>query len=334
MAINITRGVVPRAQKIVVYGPEGVGKTSFAATFPDPLFIDTEGGSLHMDVARFDRPASWSMLLEQVEWARANSSPGSTLVVDTLDWAERLCAEHVCSENKWASIEDPGYGKGYAVAKETFAKLLDGLTAVADRGVTVLCTAHARVDKFEPPEASASYDRWSLKLNDSKKSSVSAVVKEWCDALLFANYKTAIEVGQDKKARGTGGTRRVLFCNHTAAYDAKNRWGLPNEAPFEFAAVEPYLAGAAGAPGQGAAVRPAPAPAAPSAGGKLARLLELMAASDIGEEAMRKAVASQGYMPEEAPLGVYRDDLLDRLVTKWDAVKPIALAMQVDIPFS
>lgn len=330
MTINITRGVVPRAQKIVVYGPEGVGKTSFAASFPDPLFIDTEGGSLHMDVARFDRPTSWSMLMEQVEWARANAAPGSTLVVDTLDWAEKLCSAHVCQENGWANIEEPGYGKGYAVVKDTFAKLLDRLSCVSDKGVTVLCTAHARVDKFDPPEASASYDRWGLKLNDAKKSSVSGIVKEWADALLFANYKTSLEVGQDKKVRGTGGTRRVLHCNHTAAYDAKNRWGLPNEVPFEFASVAPHIP----------AAPETKAPASAAAGvpvakeEKLGQLLDLMGASEIDEAAMRKAVASQGYMPEDAPLRAYREDLLDRLITKWDAVRGIAMAMQAEIPFN
>lgn len=330
MALNITRGVVRRAQKVVVYGSEGVGKTCFAASFPDPVFIDTEGGSLHYDVARYDRPTSWAMLMEQVEHARANSPSGSTLVVDTLDWAEKLCVEHVCADNHWANIEEPGWGKGYAVVRETFAKFLDALSMVADRGVTVVCTAHARVDKYEPPEAAAAYDRWSLKLNDSKKSSISAIVKEWADALLFANYKTNIEIGPDKKAKGTGGTRRILCCNHTAAYDAKNRWGLPNEVPFEFKSVEPYVV----VPQAGVADARVPASVASA---RLMRLRDLMAASGIEEAAMRKAVAGQGYRPEETPLEAYPDDLLDRLVSKWELVLPYAvkaMAETVEIPFN
>ena len=65
--LNITSGKIDRALKVVVYGSEGIGKTTFAAAFPEPLFIDTEGGTAHMDVRRIDRPQSWDELLSIVE---------------------------------------------------------------------------------------------------------------------------------------------------------------------------------------------------------------------------------------------------------------------------
>lgn len=97
MALSITRGIVPKAQKVIVYGPEGVGKTSFAAKFPDPLFIDTEGSTEHYDVARTETPRSWPMLLDQVREVKA-TRPCATLVIDTADWAEQLAIRHVCDE--------------------------------------------------------------------------------------------------------------------------------------------------------------------------------------------------------------------------------------------
>lgn len=357
--MEITRGKVAKAQKVVVYGPEGIGKTTFAASFPDPLFIDSEGGTYHLDVARFGRPSTWQMLMEQIAWARDNASPGSTLVVDTLDWAERLCAEHVCRDQGLDGIEAAGYGKGYVYVKEAFAKMLDALSDVAERGVNVVCTAHACISKFEPPDSEAPYDRWSLKLNDSKRSSVAAIVKEWADALLFANYKTSIEV-QDGKARAVS-SRRVLFCNHSAAFDAKNRWGLPNEAPFAFESVAAHIAGAAGAR-QGAlsspdpakppearqasavpspAPAPAPAPASPAkapatapSGDRLAQLRELMAEADIDDALMMRTVESQRYVPKGTPLENYRPELLDRLISKWGAVKGVAEGLRdIEVPF-
>ena len=163
MALNITRGVVPKAQKVVVYGPEGIGKTTLAAQFPDPLFVDVEGGSSHMDVARAEAPRSWAALLSTVDAVRAER-PCATLVVDTADWAERLCAESICAKRKWDSIETPGYGKGYTELAEEFGRLLDKLTEVAEAGVNVVLAAHAAMRKFEQPDEAAPYDRWELKL--------------------------------------------------------------------------------------------------------------------------------------------------------------------------
>lgn len=238
MALNITRGVVPKAQKVVVYGPEGIGKTTLAAQFPDPLFIDVEGGSAHLDVARAEAPRSWAALLSTVDAVRAER-PCATLVIDTADWAERLCAEHVCAKNKWASIETPGYGKGYTELAEEFGRLLDKLTEVADAGVNVVLAAHAAMRKFEQPDEAAPYDRWELKL----QKKVAPLVKEWADAVLFLSYKTIVEtVGEGKSAKGKArGGKRVMYASHHACWDAKNRWGLPDESPLSFDPIAPHV---------------------------------------------------------------------------------------------
>ncbi|MEY8460999.1 ATP-binding protein [Eggerthellaceae bacterium 24-137] len=238
MALNITRGVVPKAQKVVVYGPEGIGKTTLAAQFPDPLFVDVEGGSAHMDVARAEAPRSWAALLSTVDAVRAER-PCATLVVDTADWAERLCAEHLCAKNKWASIETPGYGKGYTELAEEFGRLLDKLTELAEAGVNVVLAAHAAMRKFEQPDEAAPYDRWELKL----QKKVAPLVKEWADAVLFLNYKTIVEtVGEGFAAKGKArGGKRVMFASHHACWDAKNRWGLPDESPLSFDPIAPHV---------------------------------------------------------------------------------------------
>lgn len=267
MALNISRGTVPRAQRVVVYGTEGIGKTTFAARFPDALFIDTEGGSDYIDVARTDRPGSWEALLAQVRAVRAEK-PCSTLVVDTLDWAERLCCDHVIAKNRWASIESPGYGKGYTAVAEEFGRLLDLLGAVVDSGIHVVCTAHADVRKFEQPDEAASYDRWELKL----QKKVAPMVKEWADALLFVDFKTIVETvdaGMGKqKGKARGGKQRVMRANHAAAWDAKNRWGLPDELPFEFERIAGFVPAMNRAPVSRPAPAAAPAKAADEAAGK------------------------------------------------------------------
>lgn len=264
MALGITRGIVPKAQKIVVYGPEGVGKTSFAAEFPDPLFIDTEGSTEHYDVARTEAPRSWTMLLDQVVEVKA-ARPCATLVIDTADWAEQLAIRHVCAEKGWKSIEDAGYGKGYTFAVEEFGKLLNLLSDVAEAGVNVVLTAHAAIRKFDQPDEAASYNRWALALVDAAKMSNAAKAKEWADAVLFANYETIVEtVGDGKGAKGKarGGQKRVLHTQHHACWDAKNRWGLPPEIPLDYAQIAAFVP--ATAPNPTAQAAPAPAAAVPA----------------------------------------------------------------------
>lgn len=235
--MQIIRGKLPGAKKCCVYGPEGIGKSTFAAQFPDPVFIDTEGGTKDMDVARLPEPSSWTMILEQV--SEVIKTPGlcKTLIIDTADWAEMLCITHVCATNRKSSIEEFGYGKGYTYIQEEFGKLLNLLTDVIKVGINVVLTAHAKMRKFEQPDEMGAYDRWEMKLSKG----VAPMVKEWADMVLFCNYKTMVvnvdgQGAQKGKNKAQGG-RRVMYTTHHSCWDAKNRYGLPDEVPFEYGSI-------------------------------------------------------------------------------------------------
>ncbi|MHC1758294.1 MAG: AAA family ATPase [Negativicutes bacterium] len=244
--MNIIRGVIPKAQKIIVYGPEGIGKSTFAAQFPAPLFIDTEGSTNHMEVARLPKPSSWTMLLSNI--AEVKNTPGccKTLVVDTIDWAEQLCVTHVCATGGKKGIEDFSYGKGYVYVKEEIGRFLNLLSDVIECGINVVLTAHAQIRKFELPDECGSYDRYELKLGNKTGGATSQLVKEWADMVLFANYKQyVVEVNEKKKAQGGS---RVMHTQHHPCWDAKNRCGLKPELPFDFAQIAGCLAVAPQAP--------------------------------------------------------------------------------------
>ena len=237
MAFPINRGIVPTAKKVVIYGPEGIGKTTFAAQFPNPVFIDTEGSTKEYDVARFPAPTSWQMLLDEVAEVKKNPQICRTLVIDTADWAESACFAHVISAGQVKSIEDFGYGKGYVKAKEEFGKLLNELTEVVNAGVNVVVTAHAAMRQFEQPDEMGSYDRWEMKLYTSQKTNIAALLKEWADMVLFANYKTfAVKDKNSNKAKAQGG-QRVMYTTHHPCWDAKNRYGLPEILPLDYEGI-------------------------------------------------------------------------------------------------
>lgn len=236
--MKITRGKINKAKKIVVYGPEGIGKSTFASKFPDPVFIDTEGSTNDMDVARLPRPTSWTMLLEEIDYVKKTVGLCKTLVIDTIDWAEQLCVEHICAKHNKSGIEDFGYGNGYVYTKEEFGRFLNRLSDVIEAGINVVLTAHAQLRKFEQPDEMGAYDRWELKLGKKTQSQTSPLVKEWADMLLFCNYKTHTVAVDDKgkKHKAMGG-KRVMYTSHHPCWDAKNRYGLPEECEFDYGVI-------------------------------------------------------------------------------------------------
>jgi hypothetical protein len=361
---SVTTGVQTAPVKTVLYGPEGIGKSTFASHFPDPVFIDTEGGTKRLNVARLPQPTSWAMLLDEVAEVRKGSVPCGTLVIDTADWAERLCIQAVCARAKVNGIEDFGYGKGYTYVKEEFSKLLDALEEVLNAGHNVVVLAHAAITKFEQPDAVGNYDRWSMKTSKQ----VAPLLREWCDMLLFANYKTVVEKagsGPNAKNKASGG-RRVLYTTHHPCWDAKNRFGLPEELPLDYASIAacipessapkapsqrelaPQVTEGVPAPSAEADILPSPAPqpqppheeVPPAlltpdliALGVPEKLAPLMSSNNVTPEELQAVVGKRGYFPEDMPIRDYPADFVEGcLVAAWPQVLQMVLDGR-DLPF-
>jgi hypothetical protein len=228
--MKITKGKQTRPQRVVIYGVESVGKTTFAAQFPSPLFLDIEGGTAHLNTDRCEIN-SWAELNGALKEVAA--SDYQTVIIDSADWAERLCVEDLLASTKKASIEDYGYGKGWVMVAERMSRLLTALDSLIAIGKHVVLLAHSKVQRVEPPDLMTAYDRYELKM--SKQSS--PLVKEWADELWFFRFKTKVVESENGKAKGTGGKQRIILTTHSAAYDAKTRSGLAEELPMEWDSV-------------------------------------------------------------------------------------------------
>lgn len=364
--MEIIRGRLPGAIKVVIYGPEGIGKSTFASQFPVPLFIDTEGSTRHMDVARTPKPTSWPMLLGLVGEAINDPSLCRTLVIDTMDWAELLCSQYVCDKYQKKSIEEFGYGKGYTYLSEEFGRLLNRLSEVVERGVNVVVTAHAKMRKFEQPDEMGAYDRWEMKLS----AKTAPLVKEWADLVLFANYKTYAVKTEAGKVKGQGGERR-MYTTHHPCWDAKNRFGLAPELPFQYAEIAgivdaacasvqpisdpapqsepaavnpppdpPQTVGDASAPASAETAEPAPpAPAddfVPDIPDGIPQALaDLMRANHVTATDIQTAVSAKGYFPLGMEITDYPREFIDGcLIGAWDQLYQVILQEREKIPFA
>ena len=225
---SITTGRQPQPPRIMVYGAEGVGKSSFAASAPKPVFVQTEDGLSEIDCARLPLVGSFDELLTQLKAIRDEEHDYQTLCLDSLDWTERLVWDRVCADYGVKCIEkaDGGYGKGYTHALTYWREVVKLLNEIrSKRQMAVILVAHAKVERFEDPEHPA-YDRYQPRLHKAANS----LVCEWADAVLFATRRMRVDSTTGKAAPvGADGGERVIRTNGSPAFNAKNHYSLPTE---------------------------------------------------------------------------------------------------------
>lgn len=350
MNFEIESGVSQKAFKVVLYGVEGIGKTTFASQFPKAVFIDTEGSTASMNVSRYPKPTSWQMLKDEVN--HFVTTPYQTLVIDTADWAEMMCVTHVCESRGKKGIEDFGYGQGYTYVAEEWGKFLNMLSDIVEvHHKNVVLTAHAIIRKFERPEESSAYDRYELKLGKKTTNQTAPLTKEWGDMVLFANYKlvmTNVQTDKNGKSKGKAANgQRLMYTQHHPCWDAKNRYGLAPELPFEYQQIKHIIEGLKQPEVKSVEidlnssinvddhmgvsmmeVKQTPTkvqldPNIPK------QLRDLMEADNVSEEQLQKVVTMKGYMPANMPVSAYPTDFVNGwCIPFWNKIKD-----EIELPF-
>lgn len=235
MAISLSslqRGAAPKAPRMLVYGVQGIGKTTLIASAPAPVVIQTEDGLGTLDVPAFPLAKTFTEVMDALNSLATEAHEFRTLGLDSLDWLEPLVWAHTCKANNWASIEDPGYGKGYLAAMSFWRDYIDAINYLRDeRGMAIIQTAHCKIKRFDSPETEP-YDRYEIKLH----AATGALLMEHSDCVLFANYRVATtnaDVGFNKKVtRAIGSGERVLNTQERPAFLAKNRYAMPDQIPM------------------------------------------------------------------------------------------------------
>lgn len=331
--------------KVLIYGVEGIGKTTFASKFPDPIFIDTEGSTGFINARKLPNPTSWPMLLDELEDIKSDPR-GKTLIIDTLDWAERLAKKYLMDKNKWAAIDSTNYGSRYVALSDEIGKLLNKLTEIKNLGINVVLTAHAETKKHELPDEMGQYDKYTLKLEKRD----AGLAKEWADMILFFNYKTTIISDSKSNSKKATGGQRVMYTTHNPAWDAKNRLGLPDELPIDFEAIRELFEAKTGMgttqiksestqktqtqqqmplPEEPPVIETEPEPveaqAAPAFNEEIPSsipqsLADLMTVNHVTSDEIMQVIYVGGFMPQGTPLENVPEELWGHLASNWDKV--------------
>jgi hypothetical protein len=232
----IIKGRIKRPRRIVLYGPDGIGKSTFGANAPKPIFLGTEEGTETMDVSRLPAATTWAEVLDGVRLLTVEKHDFESLIVDTLTEAEPLIWREICRRANAASIEDVGggYGKGYTAALDewrVFARALERLQA--EKGMHVILNGHSLIKAFKNPQGD-DFDRYILSLNEK----AAGLLRQWAMGVYFANYETFAVADKAKRVRGVSTGVRLLYTQRTAAFDAKDRYGLPLQLPLSWTEFE------------------------------------------------------------------------------------------------
>ena len=240
---QIQKGRAQQPRRVLVYGVHGVGKSTFGAMAEKPIFIQTEEGLNDIETDRFPLATKYGDVLGALSALYTDEHDYQTVVIDSLDWLERLIFAEVCQKRGVETIEDIGYAKGYVFALTQWREVLSGLDALRnERGMQVTLIAHAAIEKFANPETD-SYDRYIPRL----QKQASALVQEWCDEVLFATYrvhtKTTDQGFDRKRTQGIGTGERVVRTTERPAHVAKNRLNLPDEFPLDYRVYAAFVRG-------------------------------------------------------------------------------------------
>ena len=237
--MQIITGKTPKARRCLLYGVGGIGKSTWAAAAPNPIFLNFEDGLDDIDCSKSPWLTSYEATLDAIGFLLREQTPYQTVVVDSADWLESLIFLKVAKDAGKKSIEEIGYGKGYGIAADMLSYICEGLDTLRRKGMNVIFLAHEKVVKFSQP-GGESFDRYTPAMHRE----TAAVLTEWCDEVLFAHYETFTkkeDLGFNKtRSFAVGGSTRVVRCVENASAIAKNRLGMPETIALDWSAYQAF----------------------------------------------------------------------------------------------
>jgi len=232
----VKTGQPQKPPRLVIIGEEGVGKSTLTSQMPAPILVTAEDGLVGPTFTNTPNytPGSWKECLDFIDTLTTSEHTFKTLAIDTIDWLEPLMVDYVCKRDKKKDIEDYGYGKGYTIAALEWRGFLAKLDMLRNtKKMMIVLNSHCQIKSFANPIGD-NYDRYEMRTSKQ----VSALSREWADAVMFARFATYVEKDDNGKAKGVGGSERVIQTQECAAWTAKNRYSMPPQIELSWQAIK------------------------------------------------------------------------------------------------
>lgn len=234
--MQVTKGKQDEPIWVLIYGVPKVGKSTFGANAPKPIFLGAESGTAELDVTRLPAIESWADALDSIDELTNDPHDYKTLVIDSLDWLEPYVTRAVLQEAGVKALADMKWGAGYAAVLDKWRELLKKLELMSiKRQMHIVLVAHPHIKQVTEP-GEETFDKYVLKMNDKS----AGLIIEWCKAVLFAKHESFVVAreGGDKNAKksnkATGDGVRIVHTESRPAWVAGNRYSLPQTIPLDW----------------------------------------------------------------------------------------------------
>jgi hypothetical protein len=235
---SIVKGIQPEPFRLLIHGIEGSGKSTFASKAPDPVFVQTEDGLTQIDVPKFPLAESFDSVIDNLNVLLNEEHNYQTVVIDSIDWLEKLATQKVCADINTTTLAEVDYGRGFALLIPLFESVINLLNRIRRlRKMNVVLIAHTKLDKIADPSG-ASYDQYAPRLDKR----INGIIKEWVDVIGFATY-TVAKTEQDEgfnrtrttvmAVKNKDGSDRILYLESNPAIVAKSRYAMPDKMPLD-----------------------------------------------------------------------------------------------------
>jgi hypothetical protein len=207
--------------RILLYSSPGWGKSTFAASMPNPIFLDCEDGLSGLTVNSFPTIEKFDDLIKYLNLLIMEKHDYKTIVLDSVSSIERLILSHLCKIHNKKSIASWGYGEGYSLALNLWYDIMQILDKIRKQKITIMLLGHAEVKTISPPNVDP-YDKYVITIYNKTAYALS----QWTDIVLFGDhrvYTADTSQGAKKVSKGIGQGIRIIYTDERPAFFAKSR---------------------------------------------------------------------------------------------------------------
>lgn len=235
--------IKPEAPRITIYGKQGIGKSTLASQFPEPLFLLTEKNAV-VGSKKLGIYSSYEQIWYDInELLETEDLPYKTIIIDSVSNLDELVKTRTLDKSPLIGADKRkpetlaeawgGYGAGFERCASLHRVLKSKLDQFQEKGITVIYIAHREIRTYKSPDEE-DYNIWSISMNGDKSR---AVYIDDVDAVFYCHNKSYVTTTESKRniIKSTG--NHIISAYSNEAYVSKNRFNIKEDIQMSFEAI-------------------------------------------------------------------------------------------------